>query len=52
MVKRIIQWLLLILLIYFSKYCKNRRTTKDSLIRESRTPVVIEGEATLIPADL
>ena len=35
MVKRTIRWLLLILLIYFSKYCKNRRTITYSLIRES-----------------
>jgi hypothetical protein len=53
MVKRIIQWLLLILLIYFSKYCKNRRTLTYSLIRESTMGLIYEvGLASSVSPDV
>jgi hypothetical protein len=53
MVKRIIQWLLLILLIYFSKYCKNRRTLIYSLIRESTMGLIYEvGLASSVSPDV
>ena len=53
MVKRIIQWLLLILLIYFSKYCKNRRTLTYSLIKESTMGLIYEvGLASSVSPDV
>lgn len=53
MVKRIIQWLLLILLIYFSKYCKNRRTLTYSLIKENRMGLIYEvGLASSVSPDV
>lgn len=53
MVKRIIQWLLLILLIYFSKYCKNRRTLTYSLIKESTMGLIYEvGLASTVSPDV
>jgi len=53
MVKRIIQWLLLILLIYFSKYCKNRRTLTYSLIEESTMGLIYEvGLASSVSPDV
>jgi hypothetical protein len=53
MVKRIIQWLLLILLIYFSKYCKKRRTLTYSLIKENRMGLIYEvGLASSVSPDV